>query len=363
MKKLSLIFLIIIILVNMVGCSTNNKRPNVFIEKWNNIYDGDNIHFYYEDKKDVNLVQLNNQYNINKLLESGRGEFEKSLILLKWVNNKLKFSKQSSSDKKDAISILKEGENGNSVSNNEYVMAFEQLTVSSGIITRVGELRSKELFNTKEDYYYKVCEIWDDSMKKWIFIDVSNGCYIKKDGVPLSAIEIIEKGIDNTDIIGIKDVKKYLKNMRNYFYSYTIKIDNKIFTMQKSYASITYIKAGDTPQIKTKQGIIVPTIFVNKSILFNKSPLEEYKNINKDSIPTLILSKTNDDNQKNFNLYIGAFKDSINIEDYYISVNNSAWNKCPKYSNLKLDEGENNIRLSLDGKKVLREITIQHTKK
>lgn len=363
MKKIAIIFLTIVMVFSLIGCSLNKKQPNVFVEKWDNIYQGDNIHFYYEDKNDVNLVQLNNKYNINAIVKSGKDDFGKSLLLLNWVDNKLKFSKGSVTTKKDALSILKEGENGNSVSDNEYTKVFEQAAVSSGIIARTGELRSKELFNTKEDYYYKVCEIWDNSINKWIFLDISNGCYMKKNGVPLSAIEVIEKGIDNVDIVGIKDTKKYLKNMKNYFYSYTIKIDNKIFTMKESYSSITYIKSNDIPQIRTKQGIIVPTIFVYKNTLFNKSPLEEYKNVNKDSIPTLILSKKPEDNEKSITLYIGAFRDSTNIEDYYISINNSAWSKCPKYSTLKLEKGDNNIRLSVDGKKVLREIAIQYREK
>ncbi len=132
-------------------------------------------------------------------------------------------------------------------------------------------------------------------------IDVVNSCYMKKAGVPLSAIEVLNNGISNLEVNGVKDKNKYIKKMERYFYSYTIGIDNNIHDGVKSNSYVTYISKGQVPELKTIKGYIKPTIFVNNDSLFTISPKTQYKDLQNDKKPTLIISKKNTERKRRRN--------------------------------------------------------------
>lgn len=367
MKKAGIIFLIIILLFISYGCSFSKKNSNVssvIVTGWNNIYDGHNIHFYYESKDNKNSADLNKTYKLSGLVKSNDDDFKKSLTLQKWVNQKLKFDKGSDTAQSDAASILKEAENGKAVSDKGYAIVFCEAAPSLGITARIGELRTQNMTDSKRNFNHYVCEIWSSQKNKWILIDTVNGCYMESKGVPQSAAEVLEKGIGNVHIEGTDNKNNYVKDMGYLYDSYTIQIDNSFSETKKSFSSITYIKHGSLPEIQASNGgFTAPAIFVMKDDLFNKSPLLPYKDDSSDSMPTLIFSKKQKNDKKGvLSFYGGAFKNSVNIENYYISIDNSSFNKCSKYFDIDLQPGKNNIRLSMDEKNVLREITIEYKK-
>lgn len=365
--KTRLIFIFAISLFSVMfftACSSMNKDKGVNTKKWDNFYEDNNIQFYYSDGKSPSSQQLKSKYSIDKLVSKEKDEISKSIKISNWLNERLKFSKNSIKSEEDVLTILEQYKKGETLSDKEFSEIFTESASSVGIYSRMGELRVKNAQHGKKDVSFMVSEIWSNKYNKWIMIDPVNSCYMTKGGVPLSAVELLKNGINSVEINGVKDRKKYVKNMERYMYSYTIAIDNNIHDTVKSNSYITYIPNNELPELKTIKGYIKPTIFVNKDILFNISPKIKYKESKTDKKATLIISKKNDDGKEGESpsFYIAAFKDSVMVNEYYISIDGGDFGKVNKYYEIKLKEGSNSIRLSENGKDVVRDITIEYKK-
>ena len=371
-KNKFLAFVIILITISLVGCSSNNEskkeqsQNGVFVVKWDNFYEGSNIRFYYENPEEANLQILKEKYKLSEVVKDEKDDFDKSLKLMKWINTKMKYSKGSISTKEDALSILKEAEGKNTTfSDKDFAIVYSQAASSLGIYARRGEYRVKNSQQDGKDSYYKVCEVWSDKYSKWIMLDVVSNSYIEYGGKPLSAVEVLNKGMDDIKANGIKDLEKYIKKLKPYLYSYTIEIDNNIYGTSKSNSFISYSKSSDMPEVRIEGGLIRPTIFVKKDALFNRSPRIEYKNDNSDKLASLIIQKKNPiegEKGEELAINVAAFKNSGNIKDYFISVDNKSWEKINMFKTILLKEGKTNIRLSEDGKRAIKEIILEYKK-
>ncbi|EJP6472708.1 hypothetical protein NHI66_002015 [Clostridium botulinum] len=369
-KKLNLkivcVFIFVLFInIFFVSCKSANTNKGIIVEKWDNFYEGNNIHFYYSDGKSPNPQQLKTKYSLDKLASTGKDDIDKSLKVSNWLNNQLKFSKNSIKTEEDSLTILeKYKKEEGTVSDREFNQIFTEAISSVGIYARMGEFRVNDAQHSKKDDFFKVSEIWSDKYKKWIMIDVVNSCYMSKSGVPLSAIEILNNGINNIEINGVKDKNKYIKKMERYFYSYTIAIDNNIHDGVKSNSYITYVAKGQLPELKTLKGYIKPTIFVNDYSLFTISPKLQYKDSQSDKTSTLMISKKNTEGkeEENPSFYVATFKDSVMVKEFYISVNGADFGKVNNIFELKLKEGQNSVRLSENGKDAIREVIVNYKK-
>ncbi|KYN76816.1 hypothetical protein A0J52_14235 [Clostridium sporogenes] len=364
LKTVCVFILVLFINILFISCKGGNSNKGIIVEKWDNFYEGNNIHFYYSDGKSPNPQQLKSKYSLDKLTSKGKDDIDKALKITSWLNNKLKFSKNSIKTEDDPLTILEKYKEGETVSDKEFNEIFTEAISSVGIYSRIGEFRVKDAQHSKKDDFFMVSEIWSDKYKKWIMIDVVNSCYMKKAGVPLSAIEVLNNGISNLEVNGVKDKNKYIKKMERYFYSYTIGIDNNIHDGVKSNSYITYISKGQVPELKTIKGYIKPTIFVNNDSLFTISPKTQYKDLQNDKKPTLIISKKNTEGKEEEtpSFYVASFKDSVMVKEFYISVNGADFGKVNNIFELKLKEGQNSIKLSENGKDVPREVIVNYKK-
>lgn len=362
-KKYFIISLILVLSVILTSCGFKDKSKGIFITKWDNLYEENNIHFYYNDGESPNSKQLKDAYKLDDLVKGEKDNLKKSINIVGWLNNSLKYSKNSIKTAEDVLSILEESKKGSTASDKEFTKVFSESAASLGIYSRIGEYKVKDSQHEKDKVTFNVCEIWSNKYKKWIMIDVVNGVYMIKKEIPLSAVEVLQNNIKSLQIVGVKKTGKYIKDYGKYFNSYTISIDNNLNDGVKSNSNITYMKDKDIPEIKTNKGYIKPTIFVNKDTLFKISPLDEYKNNEVDKKATIIISKKKaegkSDSKEGVHFYLGAFKNSAMIEDYYISINGSKYGKVKKYFDLKIREGKNSIKLSEGGKKEEREIVIE----
>lgn len=371
-KSKFLACIIVLISILLVSCSSNNeikKEENqkaVIAVKWDNFYEGSNIRFYYENPEEANLQLLKDKYKLSEVVKDEKDDFDKALKLMNWLNTKMKYSKGSISTKEDALSILKEAEGKTTTfSDKDFAIVYSQAASSLGIYARRGEYRVKNSQQDGKNSYYKICEVWSDKYSKWIMLDVVSNSYIEYGGKPLSAIEVLNRGMDNIKADGVKDLEKYIKKLKPYLYSYTIEIDNNIYGVAKSNAFISYSKGSDMPDVRIEGGLIRPTIFVKKDTVFNISPRTEYKNDNSDKLATLIIQKKKGiegENEEEIAINVAAFKNSGNIKDYFISVDNSTWQKISSFKTISIKDGKTSIRLSEDGKKAIKEIILEYKK-
>ena len=149
--------------------------------------------------------------------------------------------------------------------------------------------------------------------------------------------------------------------MSSYFESYSISVDNNKYGELKSNSKITYLKGKYLPKIETKEGFIEPTIFVNDPQVFETSPTLRYVNKGTEKTPTLIFAKGDlkNDTKEVENFTVGAFRNSYMLKNYFISINGSDYIKVDTFYDLKIIKGTNSIKLSQDGKTLIREVVIE----
>lgn len=343
-----------------VGNIFGSEQEGLITTKWDNFYSGDNIHFYYLNPLNENLSKLKTKYGLVKLVDTKSDQLDNSIKIMKFINQKVKAQSTSMTSDKNAQEIMEIAFQGNKISDSDYTSMYEECLASVGINVRRGVLRS---IDKKIDgkSYFNVCEIWSDKYKKWIMIDGVNGCYMSENEIPLSAVEIINKGIGKVQIALLKDSSKYIKNMSNYFESYSISVDNNKYGELKSNSKITYLKGKQFPKIQTKEGFIEPTIFVNSPQVFNISPKIQYANTGTEKTPTLIFAKRDlkNDTKEVENFTIGAFMNSYMLPNYYISINGRDYVKVNTFFDLQIVNGINSIKLSQDGRTLDREVVIE----
>jgi hypothetical protein len=361
--RLAIFFIITIAIVfwnYKTRTDLSSKQEGLSVTKWDNFYGGNNIHFYYLTPQNENLTKLKNKYGLTKLINSKADQLDNSIKIMEFINENVKASNESMTSDKNAFEIMEAAFNGSKISDNDYVAMYEECLASLGINVRTGILRSTDK-QSKVKSYYNVCEVWSDKYNKWIMIDGVNGCYMKENGVPLSTVEIITKGIAKVQIAIIKDANKYIKNMSKYYESYSISVDNNKYGAPKSNSEITFLKEKQLPEIETKEGFIKPTIFVNNSFVFDISPKVEYIDTATDKIPTLIFAKKDlkNDEKGVDNFTVGAFMNSYMVPKYFLKINGSDYIEVQTFFDLKIKKGVNNIKLSLDGKTLAREVIIE----
>lgn len=342
------------------ACKNVNTSKDLVVTKWNNFYEGKNIQFYYEDSKNTSIEELNRSYQLNGKVGSSGDELDRATKITQWMKTLMQYDKGSVSTKEDSLSILQEIETSKKASDREFSIVFSQSAASIGLYARRGEFRIKNSASGKGEDYHKVAEVWSEKYKKWIMIDPSYGVYLTRENVPLSAIEVIQKGLEGTAVVGMENSKKYLDKLQKMAYSYSIPIDNNIYSKKKSNTYITYLKSGELPELRVRQGFVPPTIFVNSETLFNIAPTAKYINDKSDKVPTIVIMKKNVEGSINDDktFVIGVFINSTMLESYQLKINNEPWKKIDMYTDMALNKGENTISLSLNGKDVVREIVI-----
>ncbi len=67
LKTVCAFILILFINILLISCKSGSSNKGMIVEKWDNFYEGNNIHFYYSDGKSPNSQQLKSKYSLDKL--------------------------------------------------------------------------------------------------------------------------------------------------------------------------------------------------------------------------------------------------------------------------------------------------------
>ncbi|EDS77649.1 conserved hypothetical protein [Clostridium botulinum C str. Eklund] len=377
-RKLIRCLLVLLIAGFVIGINLKMQKlsvkNNLTILKWDNLYTDKNINLYYGTSELPILNELNSKYKLKEIVGGKKEKLNKASNIMKWVKANMEYdkSKKNKIENKGADDILSGKKKSKQYSNLEICTVFNEFCNSENIMCRIGKytvLAEEKLKKESPDLF--ICEIWDEKYNKWIMIDVINGTYVKEKDNPVSAIEVIDKGIYNLNIVGEEKAAKYQKKMSKYFSNYTIKIDNTVYNVKKSNCYITYLGQSNNNQLSIKNPLEYPSIYTKDKHLFEVEPNKEIQSYNTNEKPTIIFSKVNiskkskkdkqDENVK-MELCVGVFKNSSMEDKYYISINDSPFEQKNKYFNLKIKEGITNIKLSEDGKNVVREVRLEYKK-
>lgn len=351
---------ILVIILSIVGFWFLGQRDDGLkysteVEQWDNLYEDDNIRFYYIDEEIPEIVHLKGKYEVEKIVQMDDSEIEKALDINSWLKVRCKVTVSTMETNKNAEELLITLNEETMVSQKDYNSILQEMLASIGVKTRVGEYVLEES--------YSVIEVWDSKLGKWVMIDGIEDGYIKSDNKPLSAVELLDVELDQVIISTNEEdrllKKSYIKTLKNTLGTYTIKIDNSKYEQSTINSHITYVKNVEDIQLETDKGYIQPTIFVDDAVLFNISPFIEVDSEG-DEIPTIIFAKRNvkEDGENYIKFTLGAFMNSSMVEEFYISLNKGEYIKVDTYYDLSIENGSNSIEISLDGINPLRTVKI-----
>lgn len=353
---------ILVILISIVlFISMNQKKYEVnfhtYVEKWDNLYDGNNIQFYYINNNLTDITSLKETYGIDEIVSKEATELEATIAIDKWLKGKCEVALDVMDTNKSAKDTLESLIKNTTLSQGDYNRVMQELLASVNVRTRIGELGTSK--------NYVLLEVWDKKLNKWVAYDVLNGGYYINGEEPLSGVELVlgEINTENTALFNgekqsLKD--KDLKYIKAALNSYTIKIDNSLYEGTLINSLLTFVKEDKTINLETEKGYIKPTIFTKNPEIFNGDPWKEYTDDQSDAIPTIIFAKKSIDKDEEgiikFNL--GAFMNSTMLEKYYVRVNGGEYEEVSTYYELAIKDGNNQIEISVDGVNPIRSVII-----
>ncbi|WP_411168149.1 hypothetical protein ACH36K_13565 [Clostridium sp. MB05] len=366
MKKLKKVIrsvvIISIIILGVILIVKFNNGNDVTVKKWDNVYNENNIMFFYGNKDDDKIKVLKEMYNLESEISKEGDNLKKAIKVSEVLNSIITFDDVANSKAINGYDILKEKNGAKKASARDLGIIYRDFLQSVGFTARLGEFKRTNVKDSKQTSYY-VVEYWSKKDNKWIMIDFIDRGYFDKEGFPCSAMELLDVDIRNLNYTGISNRSDYIPMLKKSLYTYTISIDNTT-DMKKSNSYITYVKDINDIIFRFKGNYIPPTIFTQNKELMNKNPIDN--SIGVDEKAYIILMKKQEEaenkDKKEESFVVGAFKDGRIMGEYYIREKGSEFRKVKNYSDILLTKGNNIIELSLDGENVISSIEIDYKK-
>lgn len=362
-KIIKILIVVAIIAIGVILINKTRTFGKITVENWDNIYNENNIRFYYSEKDNEKIKALNSSYSISEEAKKIDDKLERAVKVSELLKNVITYDIAEDSKGINGFDILRERAGYTTASARDVAIIYRDFLQSVDLNARVGEFRRTNALKMKQKSYF-VVEFWSEEYSKWIMIDFINDGYFDNQGFPCSAIEVLEGNLEALNYNGKADVKKFSwrdnnTNITEALYTYTIAIDNTT-DMKQSNTYITYTKTTEDIVMQYQGKAIKPTIYTQNKELMNKNPMD--KTINNDEKAYIILMKKESSNEEvGENEYtLGSFQNSKILRNYYIKVNSGEFNKIRDYSDLNLEKGLNTIELSLDGENTISKIEINY---
>jgi len=356
-KKIIIFILVLLIIsIGAVFIFKNKYKEGITVKSWDNIYNENNISFFYSNIDDEKIKIMKETNNVGEKVKDEKDNLKRALKVIEVLNETITFDDIASTNRINGFDILKDKGTSKKASARDLGIIYRDVLESLGYTARLGEFkRANTSFNKEKSYY--VVEYWSKEYNKWVMIDFIDRGYFDNQGFPCSAMELLDVDIRNLNYTGNSHRSDYIPMIKKVLFTYTISIDNTT-NMEKSNSYITYIKDKEDISLTFKGSYVPPTIFTENKDLMNRNPIEE--SITKDEKAYIILMKKQDENSdKNNEVFIlGGFRDGKIIDEYYIRENNDEFEKVNKYKEISLNKGTNILEISLNGKDVINSIEL-----
>ncbi len=198
-------------------------------------------YFEWENLSHPKLTELREEFELEKIVETGKSEFDKQLLLKEWLHGYIpQGTPRRDYYNESALEILRDAQAGNPMWCTQFAFAFLQCAQALGWQARKLSVDFDHKKET-EDHHHGVVDIWSNEFKKWYVVDPQNTLHYLKNGIPLNALEIRNEWITDrarlitgetnstTQAITFSEDALGFATPSNYFWIYT-SLRNNFFT-------------------------------------------------------------------------------------------------------------------------------------
>jgi hypothetical protein len=146
--------------------------------------------YRFDSFENPKLKELRERYGLDQVVQSGKSEFDRQVLLLDWAHRQFKKFGQPSAEVRGALDILEAIKQGHTFFCSQYADLFVSAAASLGWVDRPLALRRHQDKSGGGSTEHSVTEIWSDQFGKWVMMDPTANMHIEKNGIPLNAFEV-----------------------------------------------------------------------------------------------------------------------------------------------------------------------------
>lgn len=163
------------------------------------------VEFHWDNQNRAELLALRQTYELDKVIENGKNDFEKILLLKNWVYSKLPNGKNPKKEYHNATEILEDSDKGGEFFCSHYAQVFMECANALGFTARKVGVDNDHEFG-EEEMHHGINDIWDPVHEKWMVVDAMHNLHFEKAGLPLNALEIRNEYLRNNakDVEGVE---------------------------------------------------------------------------------------------------------------------------------------------------------------
>lgn len=224
--------------------------------------------FYADTVSNDYLRKLRNDYQLEQLVSGCKADTGKILNVLNWTSQQWEHNGSNTPTKSDAVTILKEAQEGKQFRCVEYGIVANTALNSLGIRARILGLKTRDVEKVRRGAGHVVAEVYSKDLDKWIYIDPQFNIMPVLNGTPLNGVEFQQaiyrrdsglKLINRQGEIGEPDAENYIKWVGKYLYYFDILFDQQNLNSEK-YHSVN----GKTKLMLVPAGSPEPDVFQRK---------------------------------------------------------------------------------------------------
>lgn len=197
------------------SCINNNSLSQV---QYCNESKNDSLcDMYFPVYQNKELTELRNRYKLEQLVSGAKSDLDKAMILLNWTHGLWRHNGSNEPKKNDALSILKEVEEGKKFRCVEYAIVLSASLNSIGIPARTLGLYTKNVEMSECCAGHVATEAYLPNLKKWVFLDAQMNYVPFYNGIPLNTVEYQNAIFSKRSQLKLKDVNGEYGKIRTSF--------------------------------------------------------------------------------------------------------------------------------------------------
>lgn len=182
------------------------------------------------------LRELKNKYDLDHVVQGENNELGKIKNILDWTSKQWEHNGSNHPTKQDALTILKEAQEGKQFRCVEYGIVATAALNSIGIPARTLGLKTRDVEKVMRGAGHVVSEVYSKELDKWIFIDPQFNVMPTVNGIPLNGVEF-QKEIFNKNIhlklinkqgeLSETDSENYIQWVGKYLFYFDVLFDQE----------------------------------------------------------------------------------------------------------------------------------------